>query len=501
MLFHTIVTHEHPDLDAMLCCYLLKKYGSNRYRGLEEADILFCPAGRLPEGKTPDELEKEGFLAVDIGGGRLDTHPSGHSITEEKKTLSAANLVAKDLGVDCEERLESLLEFARIHDSLGKSLRSRNPIDHLMALPNLIRGASFHFGTSFHSITTFFFKIFEAIEHAHGATRENFFDNDSCVLSVSNDTIFFPKKAHLRTLFAGYLFKRYSQQQYSYSFENPPEDAQSWHSIADVIAHCQLQDKPSLEKIIDFVTQIKPNRFLLSSKFPMDETVSLINIIRGLYAQHNDDVAACLEQIFLLLDYIVAHEENWYNAIEEYQSKRQLFTLRDAKVVVVSAKIGAVAKVARWLDKADLTVFHDEVKEHIGISVNRTGKLRKLRLGRLASKIRMAEININKEFATVATDNLDAIGEIAGWFLHQSEKLLIHGSPKAHREPSQVPFAIITELILSEIEFEKKLPDMFCPKNKCLHKRCCFYKLRLPNCFHHRRLCEKTQNFNGKSKS
>ncbi|BBM86801.1 hypothetical protein [Candidatus Uabimicrobium amorphum] len=501
MMFHTIVTHEHPDLDAMLCCYLLKKYGSNRYQGLQEAKILFCPAGRLPGGKTPDELEAEGILAVDIGGGRLDTHPSGHSISEEKKTLSAANLVAKDLGVHDEERLESLLEFARIHDSLGKSLRSRNPIDHLMALPNLIRGASFHFGTSFENITTFFFKIFEAIEHAHSATREDFFDNDSCVLSVHENTIFLPKKAHLRTLFACYLFKRYGEKEYNYSFDKPKDGTQQWHTIAEVISYCQLQEKQSLGKIIDFVEQIKPQRFLLSSKFPMDETVSLINIIRGFYAQHSDDLAQCIDEIFLLLDYIVAHEENWYNAIAEYQEKRQLFTLRDAKVVVVSAKIGAVAKVARWLDKADLTVFHDEDKQHISVSVNRTGKLRKLRLGRLASKIRMAEININKEFADVRTDNLQAIGEIAGWFLHQSEKLLIHGSPKAHREPSQIPFAVTTELILSEIEFEKKLPDMFCPKNKCLHKRCCFYTLRLPNCFHHRRLCEKKQNFNGKSKS
>ncbi|WP_372365975.1 hypothetical protein [Candidatus Uabimicrobium sp. HlEnr_7] len=491
MLFHTIVTHEHPDLDAMLCCYLLRKYGSNCYQGLEEAKILFCPAGRLPEGKTPNELEQEGFLAVDIGGGRLDTHPDGHSISEEKKRLSAANLVAQDLGVDKEERFINLLEFARIHDSLGKSLRSRNPIDHLMALPNLIRGASFHFGASFHETTNFFFKVFEAIEQAHTAEKENFFDCQSIVLRVHEDRIYIPQRANLKTLFACYLLQRYDSKKYQYDFGEPQEEAHEWKSIAEVLAHCALEDKPSLGKVIDFVEKIKPNRFLLSSKFAMDETVSFVNILRGFYVKHNNDVSLCIDDIFLLLDCVVAHEENWYKAIAEYQEKRQLFTIGDSKIVVVSAKIGAVSKVARWLDKADLTVFHDEDKKHISLSVNRTGKLRKLKLSRLASKIRAAEININKEFSSLKNDNLNAIGEIASWFLHQSEKLLIHGSPKAHREPSEIPFSVITDIILSEVDLEKKLPDMFCPKNKCLHKQCCFYTLRLPNCFHHRRLYEK----------
>ena len=491
MLFHTIVTHEHPDLDAMLCCYLLRKYGHNRYEGLKDAKILFCPAGRLPEGKTPHELEQDGLLAVDIGGGRLDTHPDGHSISEEKKTLSAANLVAQDLGVDKEERLCDLLEFARIHDSLGKSLRSRNPIDHLIALPNLIRGASFVYGSSFERITAFFFKVFDAIESSHSAPKEDFLHEGDQILCTENNKIFLPKNAHIKTLLACYLLQRYDKEDYSYEFGQPTENAHHWHSISEIIAYCQLEDKEFLGKIIDFAEQLKHNRFLLSSKAPIDETVSLTNIIRGFYNQYNGDLSQCIDDIFLLIDYVVAHEENWYKAIAEYKEKRQLFTLRDSKIVVVSAKIGAVAKVARWLDKADLTVFHDEDKDHISVSVNRTGKLRKLRLSRLASKIRMAEIHLNKEFASTKTNNLQAIGEIAGWFLHQSEKLLIHGSPKAHRDPSQIPFPIITELILSEVEFEKKLPDMFCPKNKCLHKRCCFYSLRLPNCFHHRRLCEK----------
>jgi hypothetical protein len=498
MRFHTIFTHESPDLDAMLCCYLLQKHGESQYPGIGSADIRFCPAGLLPDNKTPEELESEGILVVDMGGGRLDTHPSGQSLAKGKLSLAAANLVATDLGIAERPALKNLLEFVRLHDSMGKSLSSRNPVDHLVALPNLVRGGSLYFKQDFSRMVNFFMDVFVAIERAneYEQNNEDWSAKNSCLLARHKDFFYIPLHWDLKPFFAGYLCKNYLQQQVRWEELSLHVDVHSWDTLADFLDAWGLYDYPELNKLIMFVDQLKPNHYLLDSTTTIDQTVSLTNIFKGFQSLYGQDPAKAVEHMFVLFDCVLAYERSWNAAVREYNEKRQMYHVNNLCLVAISAESGTVIKVARWQDKADITVFQDVKETHISISLNQLGRTKNYSLKRLAARIRAAEI---VHGGVAASDSLSveiffAIGEAAGWFLHQSEKLLLHGSPKGRREPSHIPFDLVVKLTMCEFDDSLKLPDELCPPDRCLFQNCAFYALRLPNCFTHREALRNAAN-------
>lgn len=489
MQFHTILTHESPDLDAILCCYLLQRHGENRYPGISSADIRFCPAGCLPDNKTPDQLEMEGVLVVDMGGGRLDTHPNGQTISKNKLHLSASNLVASDLGIAEQTTLKNLLEFVRMHDSMGKSLSSRNAVDHLVSLPNLVRGGSLFFKQDFATMAKFFMDVLGAIEAGNDfADYPERKHKGCCLVSQQKDTFFVPLAWDLKSFLAGYLCQRFLQKKVVWEEPSSHVDLHSWDTLGDFLEAWGLYRHEELHKLITFVDQLKPNHYLLDSTTPIDQTVSLTNIFRGWQQIYQQDIARAIEPVFLLFDCILAYEHSWTTAVREYNEKRQMYHVNDLRLVAISAEGGAVIKVARWQDKADITVFQDIKETHISISLNQMGRTKNYSLKRLAARIRTAEIIYGgvADADALNVENLFAIGEAASWFLHQSEKLLLHGSPKGRRLPALVPFEMVVRLVISEFDESLKLPDELCPPNQCLHQKCRFYQLRLSNCFAHR---------------
>lgn len=485
MEYHTIITHEYPDLDAMLCCYLLYRYGHDRYPGIEHAKLQFCPAGTLD--KTPTELETLGILAVDIGGGKLDTHPSGVQGENEKFTLSAANLVAKDVNVHERPSLQNLLEFTRLQDSCGQSLRSRNPVDHTVALPNLIKGGLLHFGEQFEAMTHFFMQVFSAIEIASQNETEMYHlvPENTFLIAIQDNIAYIPAIYNLHSCFAGYLSQKFLDK--TVSVQPPPVGTNCWNDLGGFLRTTGLSDRLEIKKLADFIQRLKPGHFLLNSSLPVDNTVSMVNVLKGFACQYQQIFQTMMTQAFTLFDCFMAYEITWYEALEEYKSKCKIYPIHHLKVAAISAKNGVVTKIARWQDKADLIIYHDSQEGHVSISINKLGHLRQSTLGRLASRLRVAEMICSKQpmqESDIATYH--QLGEIAGWFLHQSQKLLVHGSPKAKRNPTQIPLEEVIRLCLTEIDRNMKLSDYFCPADHCRSYDCPFYALRLPNCFFHR---------------
>ncbi|NUM35677.1 MAG: hypothetical protein HUU50_14110 [Candidatus Brocadiae bacterium] len=475
MEFHTIITHEYPDLDAMLCCYLLQQYGEKRYPGISKAKLCFYPAGRLPDNKTPEELEKEGILAVDIGGGKLDTHPDGITLEKEKLTLSASNLVAQDLGVENKESLKDILEFTRLQDSAGQSLRSKNPIDHTTALPNIIRGALIHFGNNFLGMTQFFLEVFQSIEAS--------FSGISLLGHELNpgmqEEIF--ENLNLKKIMALYLCERHLQCKLT-------EEMYISEKYFDHFVQSKgIESIPEFQKIISFVKNLKPRSYFLQANTSKDQIVGLPNILKGFYHLYRNNPEGIYKPIFLLFDCIVSYEKSWQDALVEYKTKSKIYQLDKIKIVAIEAQSALVVKAARFQDKADIVIYKDETRLHISISVNKLGKLKNFTFRRLAAKLRIAEMLSGYTIAAPISEiPFYEVGEVVGWFLHQSQKLLVHGSPKAHREPSLMPFELILEIALTEWDMNKKIPDRFCPVDNCIYEECPFYALRLHNCFLHR---------------
>lgn len=122
MEFHTIATHLCPHLDEIVAIWLLKeygrKYGGGKLATASDVKIVFWPSGpKAPDGRSPEEYEKEGILCVGVGGGRFDEHPNA---TAGRKTGEcAATLVAKALGVSERPELQKILNNVSNNDLSG----------------------------------------------------------------------------------------------------------------------------------------------------------------------------------------------------------------------------------------------------------------------------------------------------------------------------------------------------------------------------------------------
>ncbi len=130
---HTIAIFPKIQVDTLVSIYLLKTFGEEAFPGVKDAKIAFM--SKAPEGKKPDEIEREGMLLVDLGG-MFDHHRTN---TESgKRQDCAATLVARYLGIDKQKYLEKLLQWAKRDDLEGKGTISEDSLDRAFGLSGVI---------------------------------------------------------------------------------------------------------------------------------------------------------------------------------------------------------------------------------------------------------------------------------------------------------------------------------------------------------------------------
>ncbi len=128
--FHTILLPVMPQPDTIAAIFLLKKFGQDAYPGIREAVVEIRQM--LPEDKTSEILEQEGYVLIDIGGGRFDHH-------NQRDKTTATQLVATHLGVLDDPALVKIFEYTRRDDMFGKGTVSEDPIDRAFGLSALIQ--------------------------------------------------------------------------------------------------------------------------------------------------------------------------------------------------------------------------------------------------------------------------------------------------------------------------------------------------------------------------
>ncbi|MCR4314761.1 MAG: hypothetical protein NUW37_00280 [Planctomycetes bacterium] len=138
--FIRICTHEEPDIDGLVGMWILKRFGEMKFPGVKDAEIGFVSAGDEVDGKSGDQLFEEGVILVDTGGGIFDHHVRDTGAKEERLDDCTTTLAAKHVGVANDKALAKLLRWVKRHDLEGKGLSSKDPAEHLIALPNIITG-------------------------------------------------------------------------------------------------------------------------------------------------------------------------------------------------------------------------------------------------------------------------------------------------------------------------------------------------------------------------
>lgn len=154
-----IVTHEFPDMDCLYSIYLLRKFGEKQYDEIRNAELIFVPAGTRYLGKKGKELLEEEIITLDLEGGYFDHHSPAGSDAEKRCT---AFLVAKELGVAKDQNIQKMLKFIDKNDIKGIGVQSKEPADHLIALPNLLKGLNLRYDRDYQKVYFLCEELFEA---------------------------------------------------------------------------------------------------------------------------------------------------------------------------------------------------------------------------------------------------------------------------------------------------------------------------------------------------
>jgi len=126
-IFQTIILPTRPQPDTILSIFLFKKFGKEKYPGIEKAKVEIWQD--LPGNESSGSLEEKGVLALDVGGGKFDHH-------QRRKTLS--QLVAEDLGIINDSALQKLLTYGERDDKYGLGTISSDSLDKAFGLSGLI---------------------------------------------------------------------------------------------------------------------------------------------------------------------------------------------------------------------------------------------------------------------------------------------------------------------------------------------------------------------------
>ncbi len=130
---HTIALLPRIQADTASAAFLLKTFGERLYPGISKAGFAFYTMP--PDGKTPEEMEREGTLMVDLGG-RYDHHRA--NIEQSARADCVSTLIARDLGLENHPSLKKLLAWAKRDDLEGKGTVSSDVLDRAFGLSGII---------------------------------------------------------------------------------------------------------------------------------------------------------------------------------------------------------------------------------------------------------------------------------------------------------------------------------------------------------------------------
>lgn len=470
MTISTLLTHVHPDLDAILSVHLLREHGGEKIAGVDSADLQFVSANQLPEGKTADELEQEGVLAVDTGGGRFDNHPVEGESNEDKWDSCASVLVAEGLDVASSKAYRFLLPYTLDHDSRGQALTSKNATHHLLAPHSLIDGLHRSYkndGKVVEVLLPMLRGIAAASEGEELSLRETAENFDKAFAHfLSNSEL--PEAKHFRKA--------------SIEWEAEGES----HSTARSRG---WQLRRDLEKILRLISQMLAGSDDALPEVEQERRVILPAAINGfvkLYGVDSDELHKAVEPLFMAA---VQRESDWFNAIDEVERSAKTIRGRGVQMVTIASKNGLAIKAARYRRGGNAVLYMEPTSRNTTLqSGQKPDGSPLLNLPRIVSRIRTAELVKRRGNGVRLPKDISEVGMVEDWFLHQSLRLINRGSPKAPEvEPSALSWKELIEVIATDLRPDQKMPDWFCPADKCLEKKCTFYGLRLINCSQHRK--------------
>lgn len=368
-----LLTHQAPDLDAALSVYMIRKYGEPYFPGCSEAPLEFASANEFQNNLNAEELEESGTLALDIGGGRFDTHPVPGKQNEDKADSCASELVAEYLGLSTNPEYRYLLEFVRIQDSQGISLKSKDASHHVLSPPGLLDGLHRLLKNDTKVINAFFPGIEGLLKAA---------ETDETPLNITAQRF-------------DRALNRYLTEQYEEGISPERAEPLPWASEGAALKTARergWEKHRAIEKLLLTSTRLLAG---LPEALPEEEKErrillpAMLNGLADLYGEESDEYYAKVLPFFAS---VVKREVDWFDALSIVKRSARVFRSRKGTFVAIASKNGLVIKAVRYRLKANVVLYFDPESHAVTVQSG-TGKGNRppVDVPRLAGLIRTAE--------------------------------------------------------------------------------------------------------------
>lgn len=138
-----IVLPTRPQPDTIAAIFLLQKFGTTLFPGVETATVTV----------NPNAIPTEGHLLIDVAGGELDHHGTNKCATE---------LVAEKLELSDKPEFRNLIAYARRDDTKGQGTISKDILDRAFGLSGLIAALNKKHTTDTNTIINIVLPLLEA---------------------------------------------------------------------------------------------------------------------------------------------------------------------------------------------------------------------------------------------------------------------------------------------------------------------------------------------------
>lgn len=415
-----IVTHVRPHLEELLAIYcFLNDHFADVVKGIYSyvrfTKVLFWDD--LPEGTTREEWEEKGYVFIGRWGGKRDEHATLSQ--PRKEGQSAVTLVADELGISNDPRMQELLKWTSSRDlKLGESM---------FELPAVLKMMN-DFSWSPDTIWPWVVMAFEAL-YTRGADHFNAVSPKAA--TTWNDTV----KEWLMTRFGA----RLSEGEKKIASSGAANAKRIW-----------LRSVPSVAGILDFANRV--------SVVGRGNPFEVHAVAEAVYQRFGSALFA--DWAFKSLDVIYQQARDFREvAAKDYKAAKKLaIEVNGRKVMAVIGQSDSLSfsRYARssFGTQAELHRFAAVVIVRNGngnVSIF-TDLGMKLDLAPVVEQLRIAELRLKGK--EIPTDKALLRGEAAipdceEWYFFANGRMILNGSTTKSRRATSLPLTTITGIVLA----------------------------------------------------
>lgn len=473
MMAITIISHFYPDIDAVFGTWLLRRFGSCKYSGIDQADILLIPAGLIPEEIVHLAFERGNrLIAVDTGRRDFDTH--GQQTSEK----SASLMIAREFGLEDHPGLSPLIQFVERNEDTGESLAVGDYLAQNLLWPSLIKGIHLYKDWTKPDIFKDMFPLLEA-----AASFEEFSPDEVCAFwQVKPDEEF---NSRLMALV---------QKWFDNEIQHAGSPFSKYH-FSELLGLDKNYTKPACPLFREFLKNSRLSDFLYENdKYPhIYLKNSLIGVLISYALQDDLPMEIMEDQLAPVLKGLMLSEIEWLNVSRQIEEGHclSLYPFRSKEknnkysIVYVEHSSPLVTKAIRHkCRKVGIIICNNPSTQSVSIILNRPSPVQYLKLNRLAALLRRGEAFVRKQKWNLNNQQSHSAGHLMRWYLHDTEKMLMNGSFKspASEPTAMAPLQLINLLAVFLSDNVPISSTLGCPGEDCRKKACIFNDLRLPIC-------------------